>query len=97
MRRAALFEPTVTKETHFLFSLKFTPLGFSVYTQTCGVNGWPILYRNGVVADDEVWHFQGDIPFAVHNNSRELLTVEMFGIERGERGATARPQRSWRL
>ena len=81
LARARLFEPDASRETHALFLLKFTLEGYAVYTQLAAENGWPVFYRHGVVQNEEVWHFQGDIPMRANGPGGNLLSVERFDIE----------------
>ena len=78
LERAGLFETRVAKDTHALFCVKFTLLGYAVYTQMCAPNGWtPMLQKQ----DEDIWHFHGDIPLHAAVQEGDLLRVERHDIE----------------
>ena len=80
-QRCGLFETDVSNGTHTLFKVIMTANGYIEFTRAA-VDGsrYPRFYCNDKPYG--VWHFQGDIPMIVRNNStgEELLRVEFVDL-----------------
>ena len=84
--RAFLFEDHISKDSHVMLRVTFTPLGVALFasTFTDGTNNFRPILSKKVVSDDKdwgVWHFLQDLPLSLSTPDGEpLISSEWLEI-----------------
>ena len=84
--RASFFEEDVSKDSHVMLRVTFTPLGVALFasTFTDETNNFRPILSKKVVSDDKdwgVWHFLQDLPLSLSTPDGEpLISSEWLEI-----------------
>ena len=86
VERARKIYGLITKETHVVLEITFSPLGLAHYTKIClGPNYCfqPLLHKKSYRDDTDwkVWHFHGDLPLQASDaQDNVLITTRLMEI-----------------